>query len=194
MYPIFLLQGGLHHLIGPCFPNGKNPAFAQIYLFDPADQAKFRLGLNGLNKFHHEIAENLSTILMKHHQYIKQFKTAAEILDHEKYAVVLNSEPQNGEHPKVYSNPENENDFFCIIPDEDDLISSMGRQIVLRKRSDQNRCHIIQENNPGYDAMHYVLFYPFGEDQWHPGLHKTNAARMKLKIFIAFDSNNVTMK
>jgi len=75
----FKIQGELYHLTGVLFPHGNHPpAYAQIYIFDIAEQLNVRrLNNRNLNPV---VIDDLSTMLLDNHPYIGHYRHAYELI------------------------------------------------------------------------------------------------------------------
>ena len=73
----FRIQGALHHSIGSLLPPGERPRFAQVYMFDSAqEQLQFRHEI--YPNLQLDILQLLSTVLRELNPYVQFWRNAAE--------------------------------------------------------------------------------------------------------------------
>jgi len=77
--PVFRISGELHHFLGALTPpQGREPRYAQLYIYEPRAALDSRMHQNeGLDR---EIMVSLQQMLLEHHQYVPVYKHGFEIL------------------------------------------------------------------------------------------------------------------
>ena len=156
----FRIHGSMYHQIGSLLPNSEDdtPAFAQIYVHDPATQLATRRAVAG-HEIRADTLEELPGMMHRVNPFIPQFITAAERIQNGEIgdvAMVINAE--NTPDPRRYNAP-NEAEIGILIV-ENDNVEANHRDIVLRARS--HELQFISEMHRLYDALHYVLIFPEG--------------------------------
>ena len=167
----FRISGELHHLSGSLLPvQGDNPAYAQIYIHDPAAQLAQREGNN----------ENLTPAVMRiiqgainqSHPHIHLYRQAYEIMrqkpPEEQHTVAIQLRAERHQDLRRYNLPTADDEVAAIIPGDGSEERSDHRDIVLRLRGGGLRR--ISHLHPSYSTLHYVLLFPNGEDGWHPDI------------------------
>ena len=176
------INGMIHNKIGSLVPkNGKQNSFAQIYILAPQEQLNQRMKLNGLtgkqNEFTSQAKEVLSTlqnILMKCNPLVRTIRNAFEQSKHQRIpelTIILDEQVEA--IAKNYAVPV-VNEIAAIIPTSNP--KNVGRSIVIPYKS--GRLHRIDETNPLYDPLQYILFYPYGTLSWPKAVDSTSGMFM----------------
>jgi len=161
---VFRIHGELCHQIRELIPSeGRRPMYAQLYIYDPEFALDARMQHNdGLCR--HTI-EKLQNVLLAHHRYAPLFRHAHELLMQEPedslITVRLLADPTR-DHRR-YNLP-TVSEIAAVIP-RDGAHATESRDIVLHRRS--GPLHRISDGHRSYACLHYVLFFPYGEDGWH---------------------------
>ena len=160
--PTVTIQGKMYHSIGSLLPaEDSEPKFAQIYFTDSEHEANYRRKHNrGLNL---QIVARLQDCLHASNPYIASFKAAIEIQGQQDsdVRIVLDSETRpSAEHARRYNVPTS-SESAVIQPGE----HSNNIAVILHRRDGQlQRIHTLHRN---YDALHYILLFPLGTDDFH---------------------------
>ncbi|KAG2189700.1 hypothetical protein INT46_006321, partial [Mucor plumbeus] len=178
----FRIQGSPYHLVGSAVPqSGERPKFAQIYIYDAAEELSNR----------HSIASHLSIttldclqrLMHRSNPYVEHFKNMIEIA-REQTGRSDGGADSNGtdsmEEIKMvfraegvpdrtrYNRPTNESEIDVIIVGgnaDEDGTQILARDVVIKLRDDS--MSRINEINQFYDPLHYVLLFPEGEAGWN---------------------------
>ena len=166
----FKINGMVHNKIGSICPmDGKQHSFAQIYILDNEDQLQRRLQLNNLTGDNGEytsqakqILTKLQKILMKHNTLVHTIRNAFEQSQSQPIpdlSIVLQEDVPNAA-TRTYNAP-TVSEIAAIIPT---CKSKDLRGITIPYKT--GKLHTINETNPVYDALQYVLFYPYATLTW----------------------------
>ncbi|KAI9313416.1 hypothetical protein BX666DRAFT_1864358 [Dichotomocladium elegans] len=160
----FRIHGSIYHRIGSLFlfPANENnqPAFAQIYVHDPATELQVHENVINAH-LRRETLEELQDMMHRISPLLQSFKSMAEIArsdgDFRDVAMIIRAE--NTPDPRQYNRPNDAEIGIFIVenPDHEDI---GNRDIVIRTRS--NELQQISEMHRFYDALHYVLIFPEG--------------------------------
>jgi len=164
----FKIQEELHHLTGALLPHSDHsPTYAQIYILDTAEQLNIRR-LNNRN-LDPVVMDDLQTMLLDSHPYIGHYHYAYELIrekpveEQKEISIRLHVNLQQDQ--RTHNLPTAE-EIAVIIPEEGMDHAIDNRDVVLRAR--EGRLEYISQNSPSYAALHYVLLFPKGENEWHP--------------------------
>ena len=168
--PCFKIQGKLHHLIGSLTPDTGSPKFAQIYFFDTTQEIENRMA--NMNNLKMEVLELLQTCLHEVNPYIKHLKSAIEIARNlPNCRLVLNADARlkpSKAHARNYNLPTG-SEVAVLLPGD----QAGDLDVVLQTKG--NEIQKISSVHRSYDALHYVLLLPYGDDGFQPGLPLINA-------------------
>ncbi|KAL6299928.1 hypothetical protein BKA93DRAFT_706208, partial [Sparassis latifolia] len=162
--PIVRINGELCHRHGALLPpDSQEPAYAQLYIYDPHDALKARMRRN--NNLDRNTMEQLQTMLATSHRYAHAYRHAHEILagreDVKDVAVHLRLLPTQDR--RRYNLP-TADELAVILPG--DGSEEVGkRDIILRQCN--GPLQRIHEGNAAYGCLYYVLLFPYGEHGWH---------------------------
>ncbi|KAL6300080.1 hypothetical protein BKA93DRAFT_819615 [Sparassis latifolia] len=151
--PVFRIHGELRHRHGSLLPQERqDPAYAQLYIYDPRDALNQRMQRN--SNLRRDTMECLQGILNTSHHYAHVYKHAYEVLagrgDIEDVVI----------HQCRYNLP-TADEMAVILPG--DGSEDVGKcDIILRHRN--GPLQRISEGNAAYSCLHYVLFYPYGSN------------------------------
>ena len=142
-----------------------NPKFAQLYFFDSEHELENRL--QHVSSLKPEILEQLQSCLHRVNPYIKDIKVALEVVkDAPECRLILSNnvklQPKEA-HPRTYNLPTG-SEVAVLLPGD-----QLGDLDVFL----QTRCGNLQRINAvhrSYDALHYVLLLPTGQDGFKPGI------------------------
>lgn len=159
----FRIHGSVYHQIGGLLPRqeGEQPAFAQIYFHDTENELANR----------HRIAPHLAMTTLSLLQdmmhnvnpFFHAFKNFLQLEREQREAngslpdfrLLIRAE---GSPDGRRYNPPSASEVGVVMLESD---HAAHRDIVLRKRS--GGLERIDETHQYYDALHYVLIFPFGE-------------------------------
>ncbi|TDL14451.1 hypothetical protein BD410DRAFT_702923, partial [Rickenella mellea] len=160
---VFWIHGELCHRIGSLLPaEGRSPAYAQLYIYDPRAVLDQRMQRN--SNLRRDTMELLQHMLERHHFYAGIYKHAHEILsEHDGVEdISINLRVDNSRDRRRYNLPTAE-ELAVILPGNG-AQPSESRDIVLRQRDGPLRR--VHDGHPAYAPLHYVLLFPHGEDGW----------------------------
>jgi len=113
--------------------------------------------------------DNLQTMLLDSHPYIGRYHHAYELIKEkpadEQQEVTIRLHVNLQQDQRTHNLPTAE-EITVIIPKEGVYYALDNRDVVLRARG--GRLEWISQNSPSYFALHYVLLFPKGENEWHP--------------------------
>ena len=159
-------------------PKGNNdPAFAQIYVYEPDPDRQVDLRLNN----HHGLLERtisrqLQDMLYRcDNPFLMAFRTAGERLaTEETIALRLNCITAPRLDQRRYNRPTaHEVAAILLGSDMDPTVGS--RDIVIQKRSGQLKR--ISDLHSSYLPLRYPLILPYGSPGWYTELHSDNLQR-----------------
>ena len=167
--PCFKVQGKLHHLIGSLTPGSGLPKFAQLYFVDTSHELENRL--SHMDNLKTDILEALQKCLHEVNPYVKHLKCALEVANNiPDCRLVLTADAKqkpDRAHTRNYNLP-NGSEVAVLLPGD----HSGDLDVILHTRGD--KIQQIKSVHRSYDALHYVLLLPFGEDGFQPGLPLIN--------------------
>ena len=157
--PSFIIQGQVHHRVGPMEPANGNERYLQVYFLDSLeDQVEARTK----DVLRPHIIESLSDWLRQNNRLVKDIKTSHEKMrekdNFQTMKIVIKEDLRPaGEHRRRY-NAQTAPEVAILMPDE----PTQPRDIVIDYRNAGIKR--INELHPSYDAMQYPLAFPFGEE------------------------------
>lgn len=175
----FKIQGELHHHLGSlCPPNQQQPPrYAQIYIYDSTKSIDIRMQNNSAGN--QQIMLILQSVL-EANPMTARFKNAFEILQSQQNVpqpqVALRLIMSTEKDQRRYNLPTAQEVAVVMPGHGDDVDGNTYRDIILHLKDGPLKR--INELNPLYLPLHYVLLFPRGELGWHPN------------IALAEDSNN----
>ncbi|KAG2209025.1 hypothetical protein INT45_002605, partial [Circinella minor] len=153
----FRIYGNVYHRIGSLLPAEDNrPAFAQIYVHNPATETANRQAVSNA-QLNNTTLETLQALIHRLNPFVRSFQNIAQIARNQgidNVRMVIRSE--NTPDRRRYNAPTAEEVGIIIIDNHDENIGN--RDIVLRTRS--NQLERISEMHRFYDALQYVLIFP----------------------------------
>ena len=173
----FRIQGALHHSMGSLLPSpGKRPRFAQVYMFDSAqEQLQFRHETHPTLQL--DILQLLSAILQDINPYVQFWRNSAErIAENAQLTIRLTMLNPTVRDPRRYNRPTADEVAAIIVQPENDN-EPLDRDIVIQRRTGQLRR--ISQHSPCYIPMRYPLIFPHGEEGWHPLIPLTDINLME---------------
>ena len=188
--PSVVIQGRLYHRLGPLRArDGEVPKFAQLYINDPQcedpeAEAALRLGHVRLGartpaatrRVLLELLQHLQQLLRDHNPLVRDFIMASEVPEDEvePLQLVISAEARPaGEHARRYNRPEGMQEVAVLIGEE-----PARQDIILRRRAVGDGADLakISDCHRAYEALHFVLLFPFGTDGWHPDIPQVQPA------------------
>ncbi|KAF8448844.1 hypothetical protein L210DRAFT_3339939, partial [Boletus edulis BED1] len=163
----FCIHGALHHLMGALIPpDGLEPSYAQLYIYDPEEATNRRIQRNP--QLDGAILLDLHTTLRDIHPYAPLYKQVYEIMrakpPEEHTDVRMRLHLQLAADGRTYNLPTVE-EVAAIVPGDGSEHVKMDRDIIVRLQGGGLRR--ISNLHPSYLPLHYVLFFPRGEEGWH---------------------------
>lgn len=154
------INGSVHHSIGPLHPTaGEPPRFAQLYVYDNANELQNRLqAFPGAQNLDAELMQELQTMLHEHNALVRTFKAAASDLTPEG-KIVFHCD--NGQDRRRYNVPSS-SEVAAVMPADGDV---HPRDIVVHYQHERP-CWRINELHPMYMPLHFLLLFPYGEQGW----------------------------
>lgn len=161
---VFHVHGELSHQIGDLMPTeGRQPVYAQLYIYDPRAALDERMQRN--HDLNRRTMDKLQTILLQHHCYSALFRHAYEVLAQQPadspISIRLLADPTRDQ--RRYNLP-TVSEIAAIVPGDGTQVTD-SRDIVLHRRT--GPLQRIHDGHRSYACLHYVLFFPHGEDGWH---------------------------
>ncbi|CAI2190530.1 18423_t:CDS:2 [Funneliformis geosporum] len=187
----FSIHGQVYHLIGPLLPKeGQVSRFAQLYIYDT--EYEIRNCLNLMQNLNATILKNLQNMLNIINPYIHIFRQARDIFQTSETSnismLIHNNRIQN---LYSYSVPTSSEVAALMIGDKHD-IEPLNRDILLKTR--EGGLQRISELHPSYDALHYVLLFPKGDDGWHTDIPLTEPGARKRVTQMQFYSYRLQIR
>jgi len=192
----FRIHGGIYHRIGSLLPNGNaSPCFAQIYIFDAANEITNRLAVaQHVNK---DTLMILQQLMHNCNPFVQDFKTMAS-LARERGLTDLRMvfKAEGAIDRRRYNAPTSDTEIGILIKKSSNKtsinITDVGILIMDGSSNEDEPCrrdiilHLtdtgarianngrplkrISELNQCYDPMHYVLLFPTGHFGWNKDL------------------------
>jgi hypothetical protein len=182
----YRIHGSVYHKIGSLQPPPNMAAkFAQIYIHDPS-MSSSEVAASELDRraeifpsqLDQRVLMDLQQIVRDHCPYVSIFQGAYETLTWNQVQdrpVRMVIKSNHAQQSKQYAKPTAAEEISVILPG-DGLDGEPGeeihRHIQLRLR--EGGLQFIHETDSSYDPLQYVLFFPHGEQGWHPDLLQTN--------------------
>ncbi|CAI0422981.1 unnamed protein product [Linum tenue] len=168
-----VICGENYHRIGSLLPaEGERPKFAQLYMFEPENEIDNRLSnfASRDSQLMPELLTSLLHMLDQHNELVKTFRRIRQQLQTSATPNmklrIFGAKSQNRQYDLPTSS-----DIAALIPgdfvpdrDDRDIIVDHIHEGLKR----------ITSLNPKFDALHFRLLFPYGEDGYHP-LIKYNA-------------------
>ena len=202
--PSVVIQGKLYHRLGSLEAStGEAKKFAQIYIHDPQHdeeaEARIRLGYmrlpKGTTADEKAALTNMLLVLQSKlkecNPYIKDFRMACELdpdeVEHVRLVIDADKRP-TGEHARRYNAPTGFKEINVLIGEE----PGQRRDIVLRVRGNGALIDM-NETHRSFDALHFVLLFPEGDDCWNlelkqltKDLTRDSGKRVAVREFYAY--------
>jgi hypothetical protein len=187
--PNFRIQGTFYHRIGSLLPaEDKSPGFLSIYIHDTANELANRKSKSKDSKSFELILEKLQAMMHSVNPFILSFKTGLENIQSssDDMRLVLSDLGSTNTHRGRFNVPKAD-EIAIIIPNRDlDSNSAKTRRAIILQERD-GPLQKINETHQFYDALHYVLFYPYGDRSWHIGICKDGSNKtITMREFYAY--------
>lgn len=178
----FRIQGSFSHIIGPVIPATQDsPKFLQVYFNDSAyDECQEAL-------FDVSVVKQLRHSLQSCNPFLRGLRTHMESVDYlsqplSNYTIRILSE--NTPDARRYNRPTSDEVAVIMHGSEEDDFSH--RDVVIALKGGGLRR--ISELHRSYDALHYVLFHPNGDNGWTTGVKYNNDSSkcVTIKDFYAY--------
>ena len=141
--------------MGPLIPkNNEKARFAQVYVMETEDQLRAWHGLAFAQSLREPLLIGLGNMLQEHNAYAKIFRQAAPLHNPD---VTIMLRCASNVDPRTY-NVFRVSQVAAFIPADTNVNASRQLQTGGIKR--------ITDLNSDYDALHYVLLFPRGEQGW----------------------------
>ena len=167
--PNVIVQGQMHHRIGPLIPeNGDPKSFAQFWVHDedylPEEEVQARLRTQKSKpSIKRETLEKLQEMLRMCNPYINDFKTVSDLPDEitQQYKFVLryDKKARKEDHERVFNAPTC-NEIALVALNE--AIEPADVQLHLQGGG----LKTMPDTNRSFDPMRFVLLFPYGEEGW----------------------------
>ena len=187
---VFCVHGELCHRVGQLLPTeGHQPMYAQLYIYDPESALRERMQRDVNSELSERTMRKLQNVLLEHHQYATLFRNAHELLlqypTDSSITIHLLADPARDQ--RRYNLP-TVGEIAAVIPGDGSQATD-SRDIVLHRRN--GPLQRISEGHRSYACLHYVLFFPYGEDGWHWDLqmhqpHKDKQQTLSQIRYVAF--------
>ncbi|KAG4958861.1 hypothetical protein JHK87_035494 [Glycine soja] len=176
--PTIRIQGQPCHRIGSLLPmSGKEPKFAQLYIFDTKNETYFNIGFcNQHDGIQSHIVSTLSQMLDQHNAHAKCFRMARDRLVNSQVDNVrlklIEAREKDG---RIYNLPNVSEVAALIVGDFD---GNSSRDIIVETQNGElQRIHKLHSS---YLGLQYPLLFPYGEDEYRPDiLHNSTSASKK---------------
>ena len=181
----FRVQGKLHHSIGSIGPppEGEVPKFAALYFYDADHEVENRMS-HQTKKLNPDILAILQEVLKRVNPYINSFQQALEIYEKDdNVKLVLLADKKKATKKSAPSG--------CLsLPQGCELAAIMHEDehehpdiLVYTREGPVQR---INPNHRSYDALHYVLLLPHGQDGWVPRMRGLTGKSISITQFYSF--------
>ncbi|KAI8640807.1 hypothetical protein BD408DRAFT_347217, partial [Parasitella parasitica] len=167
----FRIHGSVHHLISPALiPNENNiiqqPRFAQIYIFDSANELQNRLNVAGNPDIRPHTMQTLQGMIHDVNPFVDLFKSMEEISGEQPGGIQnirMIFRAESSPDARRYNAPSADEIGVLIVGgDDESSIQPCNRDVVLRLKDnlDGDGLQRINELHQHYDPLHYVLMFP----------------------------------
>ncbi|XVF49856.1 hypothetical protein PTKIN_Ptkin04bG0049700 [Pterospermum kingtungense] len=164
---VFRLCGQNHHKIGSLLPvDGETPKFAQLYIYDTANELANRMRpfstSPGATKPDEDVVKQLMKMFDETNIIVRAFRMARDRFGDTDYVPVrLRLIGHRSE--RQYSDAMSDEVAGLIVGDVDNLINN--RDIIVDHKS--LGLQRISDLHPAFMAMQYPILFPYGEDGFH---------------------------
>ena len=165
----FRINGQIYHTISQLLPEaGHDAKFSQIYLYDAAAEVNARINL--FNSLHGKIMQNLQDMVNRVNPYAALYHGVRDLLhdDPTTDVTLVLKTSGDGIDNRRYNVPTG-TDIAMVIPVENEN-QPLNKNIVIYKNRQNHPAKsslmTIDDKNPMYDPLLYVLMFPFGDKGW----------------------------
>ncbi|XVF50502.1 hypothetical protein PTKIN_Ptkin04bG0106100 [Pterospermum kingtungense] len=176
---IRMLCGQNHHKIGSLLPvDGETPKFAQLYIYDTANELANRMRpfstSPGATKPDEDVVKQLIKMFDETNIIIRAFRMARDRFGDTDYVPVrLRLIGHRSE--RQYSDAMSDEVAGLIVGDVDNLINN--RDIIVDHKS--LGLQRISDLHPAFMAMQYPILFPYGEDGFHLDIKYQSTTRRR---------------
>ena len=188
--PSIVIEGKVVQMMGPLLAEpGTSPAFAQLYVLDPALErtqrfANLYLPSNMTQEKKEKMRELLDIcqqVIHSRNPFVRDFKQILEIpednLEGAKVVICASARPQHG-HERVYNAQINLQELSIVTNEK-------PHDLVIHKRG--GRLQFVSDLNPHAMPLHFTLLFVDGTLGWHKELtHSDGPKRTTTREFYAF--------
>ena len=178
---VFRILGGVYHMSSKLLPDkGRDPKYAQLYLYDPA----VALGLRATQhpKLDRKILKDLDEMLVNvRNPYLAIYKhmhELSEVLAQDNPRCIKMGFSSSKETDMRRYNHPTAREVAAVFVSQDGAPPS-NRDIVVWPR--EEACFRISEISEYIDPLTYVLLLPSGTPGWHPDLKQREDRRGKVR-------------
>ena len=170
---VFKINGVVHHRIGSLLPSrGKQPKFAQLYIYDPENEVQNRMNIFendsvGSEQADPAIVDALSKMLDSENKLVQTFRYARErLLEHGDQKLTLRLLGCNAKTEIQYNLPTS-NEIAAIIVG--DYSAAEYTYDILVHDNDVG-LRRVSSLHPAYMSLQYPLLFPHGDRGFHLGI------------------------
>ena len=162
-------NGQIYHKISQLLPEqGNTHKFSQIYLNDAATQCNTRLQL--FSNLQGDIMQNLQSMLNTVNPYVALYRHVRDLFEYNPSADVALVLRTSGDGIDTHRyNVPTGTDIAMVIPVENEN-QPLNKNIVIYKCKEnhpgKSSLMTINDKNPMYDPLLYVLMFPYGDKGW----------------------------
>ena len=165
----FRINGQIFHKISQLFPQpGNTHTFSQIYLYDSETEINTRLQL--FTALQEKTMRSLQCMINSVNPYAGLYHGVRDLMNRDPTTdvrLVLRPSGEGIDHRR-YNIPTG-SDIAMVIP-VDDADQPLNKNIVIYKTKEhhpsKNNFMLIDDRNPMYDPLLYVLMFPYGDKGW----------------------------
>ncbi|CAI0448029.1 unnamed protein product [Linum tenue] len=165
-----VICGENYHRIGSLLPPiGERPKFAQLYVFDPSTEVQDRMAnfSSNDNILLPDIVQGLIEMFDETNELVKSFRRLRpQLQDPTTENLRLRIVGARVKGAEQYELPTGQ-ELAGLIPG-DFCPDKHDRDIIVNHRSEG--LQRISSLNPKFDALHFPLLFPYGEDGYHTGI------------------------
>ncbi|XP_048431318.1 uncharacterized protein LOC103936253 [Pyrus x bretschneideri] len=169
---VFKINGQVHHLMGSLLPpEGDNPKFTQLYIYDTQNEVSNRIGCfnrsEASEKLDQQVVGGLIKMLDECNEVVQLFRQARDRIDERSTSNLrLRLYGAHSNHDMQYNLPTCDGIGGLIVGDIGQFHTE--RDIVVEHKTDG--LQRITKLHPKYMALQYPLLFPYGEDGYRKGL------------------------
>lgn len=185
----FRIHGQVYHFAGPLHPEpGQRPSYGQIYILDSAQAASERLGNPANASCDPQVMANLSDLISRINPYAQAYKMMAEVVEAEERDAAAEGrnvapirmifDPSSRLDPRRYNVPTSNEVAVVYVGEDGDVPET--RSLAVHPRG--GKLTAIRDIDKICDPLTYPVFFPIGQDGWHPGLEKKPSGRKRSRV------------